>query len=167
LLIGAVEATGLDRGFVQVRELLDHAVVYRVAGWLEDVSELPFAGSRLRSAILDHLHGAGIEIASPSLMGQRRLPEEPLIPKERVVEQPAETTPIAEKMAFDKAERAAQITKLRDEVAGLDEQIEELRREIKKSGETGRESELDVLAKRRGEAQALIDAFEEEDSEKA
>lgn len=166
LLIGAVEAAGLERGFVQVRELADHAVVYRVAGWLEDVSEWPFAGSRLRSAILDHVHGAGIEIASPSLMGQRRL-SEPLIPKERIVEQPAETTPISEKMAFDKAERAAQITKLRDEVSGLDEQIEELRREIKKSGETGRESEVDALVSRRDQAQALVEAFEEQGSENA
>jgi hypothetical protein len=146
--------------------LLDHAVVYRVAGWLEDVSDLPFAGSRLRSAILDHLHGAGVEIASPSLMGQRRLSGEPLIPKERIVERPAEARPSSEKMAFDKAERAAQITKLRDEAAGLDEQIEELRREIKRSGETDRESEVEALLARRERAQASIEAFEEEDSDK-
>ncbi len=162
LLIEAAGAVGLERAFVQVRELLDHAVVYRVSGWLEDVSDLPFAGPRVRAAVLDHLHGAGIEIASPSIMSQRPLPSQSrIIPKERVFSEPNGETQDAEKMAFDKAERAAQLTQLHEEVAGLDDQIDAVKREIKKSGDDDRQAEVDRLTARRDATAARIAAAED------
>ncbi|MEJ2274148.1 MAG: mechanosensitive ion channel family protein [Woeseiaceae bacterium] len=51
----------LKDGFVQVRELGDFSVTYRVAGLLEDVTSLISARSRLRAAMLDALHAADIE----------------------------------------------------------------------------------------------------------
>ena len=166
LLIEAVEAVGIERAFVRVHDLLDHAVVYRVSGWLEDVSELPFTGARMRASILNRLHGAGIEIASPSLMGQRPMPADaPIVPEPQVPSPAAESTSTAETMAFDKAERAARVTELHNEVAALDDQIEALQQEIRKSGSKDRRGEVDRLVARRDAAARSIEAAD--DQEKA
>lgn len=58
-----------------VEELLDHAVVYRVYGFLEDYTRILTAKSDLKKAMLDSLHNRGIEIVSPSFV-TRRLQEE-------------------------------------------------------------------------------------------
>ena len=82
-LLKAAENAGLADPYVLVAELLDHAVVYRAAGFLEDVVNPLTARSQLRQKMLDALHGAGIEIASPNIVAQRQqsgdtqtLPEE-------------------------------------------------------------------------------------------
>jgi len=71
LLLRAAADTGLSEPFVQVRDLGDFSVTYRAAGLLEEVKQLITYRSRLRAAILDALHGAGIEIVSPDFMNVR------------------------------------------------------------------------------------------------
>ncbi len=109
LLKQAAAEAGLIEPFVQITELGNYAVTYRVAGLLTEVKSLLTTRSILNRHVLDALHGARIEIASPSIMNQRRIPEDqPILP-------PADSTPpatpeseqpTAETLAFDKAEQA-------------------------------------------------------------
>ena len=72
LLKAAAEEAGLSDPFLQIRALHDHAVAYRIYGLLEDVSSLVTKRSELYAMVLDHLHGADVEIVSPSFVNQRR-----------------------------------------------------------------------------------------------
>ncbi len=115
---GAV-AAGLEEPFVQVVDLGDYAVTYRVAGFLTKVKHLVSARSRLRAKAMDALHTAGIEIVSPTFMNQRRVDGEPIAPPH--AQSPARERPEAEpeRVMFDKAdaaERLAQAEKALDEV---------------------------------------------------
>ena len=67
MLQAALDA-GLTDAFVHVRALGDFSVTYRVAGLLADVGSLISARSHPREHMLDALHGAGIEIVSPTFM---------------------------------------------------------------------------------------------------
>ena len=113
ILCDAAGNSGLKDSFVQVRELGDFSVTYRVAGLLEDVTSLISARSRLRAAMLDALHGANIEIVSPNFMNTRALREEHRfipIPSRKTVTQ-VHAQP--EQIAFDKAEEAASVERIR------------------------------------------------------
>ncbi len=170
LLVLATEDAGLQGGFVQVLDLLDHAVVYRVAGFLPEVTELLAVRSRLRAAILDRLHGSGIEIVSPSFMNQR-----PIAPNELVIPTAApvggddrDGRLTAETMAFDKAERAVQVEKFRADVAALNVEIEGLERERKDAADTTGEeiqARIDELAHRRDRLSAAVKAVAESEED--
>ena len=124
VLRAATIQAGLKDGFVQVRELGDFSITYRVAGLLEDVDSLISARSRLREAMLDALHGADIEIVSPNFMLTRQLGKsERFIPApvEAPLSRPATN---AEEIAFDKAEEAASMEKLRNAIENLEAEIE-------------------------------------------
>jgi small-conductance mechanosensitive channel len=124
----AAEAAGLKDCFVHVRELGDFAVTYRAAGLLEDVQSLLSARSQLQECMLDALHGAAIEIVSPTFMNTRALdPGARVLPAEaQDRERPSESVQ-AEKVAFDKAEEAASAEKLRLGLEQLDEELASLR----------------------------------------
>jgi small-conductance mechanosensitive channel len=68
LLVEAAQASGLEEAFVQILELGDFSVTYRVAGFLSDVKQLLSVRSRLQASVLDMLHGAGVETVSPTFM---------------------------------------------------------------------------------------------------
>ncbi len=105
----AAAACELADAFVLVEELADHAIRYRVHGLLEDSSELLTKRSQLLKAVLDHLHSAGIEVASPGLVSRReygadhRFAPQNEDPPEPEAEQPSDAI---EKIAFDRAEEA-------------------------------------------------------------
>ncbi|MEM7305315.1 MAG: mechanosensitive ion channel domain-containing protein [Planctomycetota bacterium] len=123
LLIEAANETGLKDPFVHIIELQDHAVVYRVAGLLEDVKQMLSCRSRLRGEILDALHDARIEIVSPSFMNQRVSSEPtPAIPQ-RTRKAPGESSADVESVAFDKADEAESLESLRANYARLEEEI--------------------------------------------
>ncbi len=130
LLVRAAEAAGLDEAFVQILALGDHAITYRVAGFLEETRKLVSASTQLRRAVLDTLHHAGVEIASPQIMAQRRLAAD-----ERLIPQPDRRAPRSrdeaapEEIVFDKAEEAERIGALRHEREELAKQVRELERE--------------------------------------
>lgn len=66
LLREAAKTAGLEEPFVRIVELGDFSVTYRAAGLLTDVKKVISSGSLLRGAVMDELHGAGIEIVSPT-----------------------------------------------------------------------------------------------------
>lgn len=125
-LIQAALAAQLDEPYVLVIELLDHAVVYRVAGFLADFNTPISARSHLRRQILDTLHQANIEITSPSVVAQRQqrgdtrtLPAQTVRQKANV--QGLETTP--EQKIFDSADEAAAKEQIKLDIMDLKEQI--------------------------------------------
>ena len=125
LLLGAATQVGLAEPFVRILDLGDFSVCYRAAGLLSDVKQLLTTRSRLRAAMLDALHGAGIEIVSPSFMNQRALPPERLFVPAAVPQvPPPEVAP--EATVFEKAEEAGVREQLTAEYAQLQQQLAEL-----------------------------------------
>lgn len=147
VLIDAATAAGLEKPFVQVVELEDHAVVYRLAGFLTEVKFLLTARSNLRKTMLDALHGAQIEIVSPSYMAQRPLAADARIlpkmttpktatPKTATPTAPAVEQAAPEDMAFEKADAAERLENARKQSEQLTREIADLERELSKADET-------------------------------
>ena len=130
LLCQAAEDAGLTDAFAHVRELGDFSVTYRAAGLLEDVQSLISARAKLRAAMLDTLHTAGIEIVSPNFMNTRALAADTVIIPRTQPAAPPEQDSSAESIAFDKAEEAASIEELK-------KAIEALSAELERPGEAG------------------------------
>ncbi len=132
LLLSAAEASGLKEPFVHVLEMGNYSVTYRVSGLLEDTKRLITAHSNLRRAVLDTLHGHGVEIMSPSYMNQRRLGEDSTtIPKAIEVAATAETKG-GEHLAFDKAEEAERKEKERQQLLKV---VQDLETSLKEAAE--------------------------------
>ena len=123
-LIDAALKSGLDDPFVQVLDLGNYSITYRVSGLLADVKSMITARSNLYRAILDALHEDGIEIVSPSFMNQRRLSmEERIIPQAMREESPAKGIAKLEEIVFDKAEQSE---RREEAVLQLQKEVEEL-----------------------------------------
>jgi small-conductance mechanosensitive channel len=140
LLKQAADSAELADPFVQITALGDHAVTYRVYGFLEDVSNLVTKRTELRGRMLDCLHENGVEIVSPSFMNQRAIdPVKPVLPPPDV----ADTEVLAEdrhaeSLMFDKAEVAVRIEKLRSKRSELIAELEAL--DIAEETERARET---------------------------
>lgn len=129
LLLAASESAGLREPFVLVQELLDHAVVYRVCGFLVEMNHPISARSTLRKKVLEQLHGNGVEIVSPSFVNQRRMdPSVKVMPEKPVLysgEADSGSEPAPEEKIFDQAEQAATLEELK-------QQQEEVRQAVKR-----------------------------------
>jgi len=131
LLLEAAEKVGLEEPFVWITELRDHAVAYRVCGFTEDVKTLVSVRSKLRGSVLDTLHGAGVEIVSPSFMAQRPSPrEEPMIPRP-VSRRRKQSESAPEAIVFDKADAAEHHETLLERERSLEARLHELEQEMK------------------------------------
>ena len=73
--------------------------------------------------MLDGLHGAGIEIVSPNFMNTRAVPEGKTFMAEPARSRPTADRPLAEEVAFDKAEDAASLEKIRAAIDHIDHQL--------------------------------------------
>lgn len=154
LLRSAAESSGLRDCFVHLRSLGDFSVTYRVAGLLEDIQSLISARSALLAAMLDALHGAGIEIVSPNVMSTRSLPPDHQILPERSRPRPrprGSAQVNAEDIAFDKAEEAASVEKLTQSIRTINDELAALAQESSDDAATrqrrleGQKAELKVL----------------------
>ncbi len=124
-LTAAATDIGLEDPVVQVRELGDFSVTYRVAGLLSEPRRLLSARSDLRTAMLDRLHGAGIEIVSPTFMNQRQLGSKSAIIPDVAAAATAEIGDF-ESLVFDKADLAESVEDLSDRVTDIDARMAEL-----------------------------------------
>jgi len=131
LLKEAAETAGLAEPFVQITSLADHAVCYRVYGFLDDLGKLITKRTELRGKMLDVLHTAGVEIVSPSFMNQRQVAE-PVLPD--VAPERTEEAEHAESLMFDKAELAARVETLREQHDTLAEELKTLQKEDPDAG---------------------------------
>lgn len=129
LLIKAAEQSGLEGPFVQVLELGDHAITYRISGLLTEIKSMISSRSTLYVNIMDCLHEDNIEIVSPSFMNQRKLPDDlSVLPVKATARKKASAEGTPEDVIFDKAEEAQ--TKDRT-VKDLLEQLAQLEIDIK------------------------------------
>ena len=126
LLKLATQEAGLDEPFVQILSLGDFSIVYKTGGICSDINQLLTQRTRLKKAVLDQLHGAGIEIVSPNFMNQRQLPAGQVFsaaPQYANIKDGSELSP--ETKIFDKAEKVVKIRSLLDDVARLKVTIDE------------------------------------------
>lgn len=146
LLVRAAEEAGLTDAFVHVIDLGDHAVSYRVAGFLSEVRHLLTSRSRLRAAVLDTLHRAGVEILSPNYMAQRPVPANAVVmPRSAEAASPAEPPrATAEEIAFDKAERAGAVEALGEELRQIEERRAALEAALHDKPENASELEREI-----------------------
>ncbi len=107
LFVAATADAALEDGFMQVIDLGDYSVTYRVAGFLADPSRLLRARSQLRMAILDTLHAADVEIMSPMFVSGREASAQQAVPERRLA---------GEKRRLEAVEKRAEtLRKRRDE----------------------------------------------------
>jgi len=150
LLIEAAERAGLVEAFVRIRSLGDFSVTYEVSGQLGDTKRFLGSKSALHRAVLDTLHGAGVEIVSPTFMNQRQITKgHAFIPE---VEEPADPTrergPDA--LVFDKADQVEKVEDLRLRLTALDKEIAELEATVKTSeGEEAEKIQETVFLRQR------------------
>lgn len=130
LMLAAATDAGLSDPYVHIIELGDHAISYRVCGLLTDLESILTARSDLHQHLLLQLHGAAVEIASPSITRHINQPaEQKILPTTRDAA-PDENRVVAESIVFDKANEIAELAASRDE---LKERIQQLQA----SGEGG------------------------------
>ncbi len=140
LLKAAAEEAGLSDPFLQIRALQDHAVTYRIYGFLEEVSSLVTKRSELYAMVLDHLHGGDIEIVSPSFMNQRRSdPAQRVLPEPTVATLSDDHAEQPERIMFDKAELAGRLNELLEQRDAL---VEEIKRLGQEDGDTPSDQEI-------------------------
>ncbi|TNF33619.1 MAG: mechanosensitive ion channel [Gammaproteobacteria bacterium] len=138
LLVAAAKKSGLEEPFVQVRDLGDYSVLYRISGFLPEVKHLLTERSNLRKHVMDELHMNGVEIVSPAFMNQRQIaPGEKMIPRvERVRSRKNDSIP--EEIIFDKADEAERGKKLQEAKRQLESEIAALEEERKTADEKRR-----------------------------
>lgn len=129
LFVSAAEKAGLIEPFVQVTDLGDYTVNYRIAGFLEDPRTLLGTRSKLRGAILDTLHAADIEIMSPMFIARREDSGDPAIP-EPDSSSLAQSRRTAESRVFDKADAAASVEETKAKLTEAVENLDLLRLEV-------------------------------------
>jgi len=132
----AALAAGLTEPFMQIRNLGDFSVSYKISGYYPEVKHLLTTRSKLRKEVLDKLHGAGIEIVSPTFMNQRQYQSGEKfigIPGKPEVKQSEQEAP--EAMIFDKADRAEKIHSLEDEKQAVTQELKSLKEQLQGAGE--------------------------------
>lgn len=152
LLIAAAERAGLLEPFVRIRTLGDFSVTYEVSGKLGDTKTFLGSRSALHRSVLDTLHGAGVEIVSPTFMNQRQVNRnEMFIPDidEQSVEDPKRDRG-PDSLVFDKADRVERVEDLRQRLADLDVEIAELGAKAKTTEpEASADVELQIAQRQR------------------
>lgn len=164
LLLKAGEEAGLESPFVQILELGDFTVSYRVAGVLKEVKHRMTAKTELLKVVLDTLHADKIEIASPTLMSTRPIGEQAIIPKRNFAADPTNLLPI-ESIVFDKAEQAESLTALQEKLQRVRDGIEKLNVTMKECAEEERDGlqhRIDNLVKIKDRLKTEIERLEQE-----
>jgi small conductance mechanosensitive channel len=123
VLLLAAEKTGLKDSFVHIQSLGDYSVVYKVAGYMDDLKALISTKSQLRENIFDQMHLAEIEIVSPTFMNQRVFPFQKEFRAQHIPEFKNKKGPLPEDLIFDKAIEAESIQKLKDKLSKIEEKI--------------------------------------------
>lgn len=131
-LIEAAKKTGLKDPFVQIRNLGDFAVTYRIAGILEDLNSYISTHSGLKRNVLDQLHNNGVEIMSPAFINTKALKNGiqmiPARPRAHEAQEADSAKP--DNIVFDKADRAEIQEDFRTRLTAVREQIKKLDSEL-------------------------------------
>lgn len=165
LLVAAATDCGLESPFVQIRNLGDFSVTYRVSGLLKDVNRLLDKRRELRARTMDALHGEDIEIVSPTFMNTRAFDTEDLFVSEVAVTIGEDGLGgVPDSIVFDKATRAESVEKLRENLGEVQERIKICDKQIAepanaKAGEAAQAEKVE-LESRVERLQSIIDRKE-------
>ena len=130
LLLAAGKA-GLEKPRVQIRELGDHCISYRIAGQITDIGELIATRSQLRADVLDALLNAGIEMTSSrSLTGNTVIR-----PPQAIHQSPEKAQANADAAALEKAERDEELEALKRSYTDGSQRLLEIEQELKNAGQ--------------------------------
>ena len=159
-LLLAAKETGLRDPFVQIKNLGDFAVTYRIAGVLEDLRTYIASHSQLKRNVLDQLHDNGFEIMSPAFINTKQINVKTKMIPERpnVLQDPNVKTVTPDNIIFDKAERAElhndfcnRLADAREDLKGIDQQLTQLDSETDASAlnlkKTNLEARIEQLLK--------------------
>jgi small-conductance mechanosensitive channel len=117
LLLQAATDAELESPFVQIRELGDFSVTYRISAMLTEVNRLLDKRRELRARTMDALHAAGVEIVSPNFMNTRAIdPNGRFVPDVEPMLEPATAEQSTDALVFDKAEEAISVENLREKL---------------------------------------------------
>lgn len=144
LLLEAAKQAELDKPFVYIEKLLDHAIVYKIHGLATDINTLLSSRSKLNACVLDSLHQAGVEIVSPSFRNQRMVDEITYIPKtskEKTKTKKSDNDE-PESVVFDKANKAEQVDQTRQQIEKLEDAVDEINKQIKESSDSDQKDKL-------------------------
>lgn len=168
-LILAAKAASLEEPFVQVTDLGDFSITYRIAGMLTEVKRIITANSTLRKQMLDALHEDGIEIVSPTFMNTRAQPQDRVFIPERTVRQVdsgADMKAAPEDLLFDKADDAESLEKLRERYENLGKNIEKAKEQIKETEDEKRIADLKIRIERiKTSQEKLLEAINEREEQ--
>ena len=157
-LLRAAERAGLRDPFVRILELGDFSVSYRVAGFLEEVKKLVATKSLLNGEVMDQLHADDVEIVSPTFMNTRPLTEDRrfIAKTKATASSEASRESRTEDVVFDKADAAESLEKMRESLEKSDEEIDALKKTLKKAeGDPERASLETALARLESRKEAL------------
>ena len=116
LMLEAAQRSGLSDPFVHIVSLDNFAISYKVAGLLEDVERVLTAHSELNRQLLFVIHGAGMEIASPSITRHITQDADTRIMPARERPPVASATADAEEIVFDKAREIGELEQSREQL---------------------------------------------------
>ena len=118
LLIKAATDAELESPYVQIRQLGDFSVTYQVSALLKEVNRIIDKRRELRARTMDVLHAEGIEIVSPSFMNTRAIEKGQTFISDVADEADSMNAGRSpDSIAFDKAEKAESVSKLREKLA--------------------------------------------------
>ncbi len=135
-LIEAATKSGLKDAYVQILELGDFSVSYKVSGLLDKVKFLLSSRSSLRAHVLDELHESGIEIVSPNFMNQRVLDKRAVFVPEKSREEEnsneggLNSLKLPEDLIFDKAEEAQSKESIKELLKKIEAKIDEVKAKV-------------------------------------
>jgi len=169
LLLQAAEKTGIQKPFVQITSLNDFSVSYRIAGMLTELKKLIATRRSLRAAVLDELHGAGVEIVSPNMISQRIFDTSKRFIPEAA---PLGSAPVDEsmredpdEMVFDKAEQAELLQGMKENLEDLAARIAQRESRMKESKDkrqmVGIRKEIESLQRTQENTKAMIERAEQ------
>lgn len=137
LLKGAAIETGLTDPYVYITNLGDYSVSYKIHGFLEDSGKYFMTSSKLNGHVMDFLHKNNIEIASPTIMNQRRVDDYLFIPKNKVqAKEPVEESN-PELLVFDEAIESAKAEEKKILLEKMELKQKELQDRLKDAKEEG------------------------------
>lgn len=164
LLLQAADETELENPFVQIRDLGDHSVTYRIAGLLTELKQLLEKRRQLRGRTLDVFHAEGIEVVSPTFMNTRALQKDQTFIADIDVPAAPKRSKSADSVVFDKAHKAQSVENLRDALAEAEDRIRACNGTIAESQDDHAvekaKAEISSLEERIERLHALIDAKE-------
>jgi small-conductance mechanosensitive channel len=122
-LAKAAEELSIENSYLEVKQLLDHAIVYIFHALITDMERYFSTRSNLHAAIIDKLHEVQIEIVSPKFINSRVIDKSPILPKVYKVTKDDKSN--IDELLFEKANLADKIELLKEKIEAITIQLKE------------------------------------------